>query len=98
MNTESTCPQCNIKVPINDELTKAIEICLSRIGEQDAELKTLANTYRNILKVLDLDDINGSNIFLKIPKLIAQIQRNPEQFNFIGPEVLQIIDKYSPET
>lgn len=76
---------------VTDQITELI-----RTGKaQEQELKTLANTWKGIIKVLDLETANSQTIFLKIPRLIAQIQRQPEIFNFISPEISAIIEKYA---
>lgn len=62
---------------------------------KEQELKALANTWKGILSVLDINEKNSGTIFLKIPRIISQIQRNPELFNFISPEINQIIEKYA---
>lgn len=91
------CDQCGSEIELSDDLKAAIRKLLIETDTQQADITKLVTTYQNILKVLDLEGLNGQNIFLKIPKLISTIQRNPERFNFIGPDVLAIIDKYAPK-
>jgi len=97
MNATLKCEKCGADVELSDDLKAAIRKLLTETDTQQADITKLVTTYQNILKVLDLEGLNGNNIFLKIPKLISTIQRNPERFNFIGPEVLAIIDKYAPK-
>lgn len=89
------CSICLAENQMCDHVAQNIGDLIRAKQKQAEELKALANTWKGILKVLDLENANGSNIFLKIPKLIAQIQRKPEMFNFISPEINAIIEKHA---
>lgn len=89
------CPVCKEDSILCTHIYQHFKTLSEQADQQKEDLKTLANTWKGILKVLDLESANAGNIFLKIPKLISQVQRQPEIFNFISPEINSIIDKYA---
>lgn len=95
MSEKITCKICQAEAHICEHIMAQIANLATANATQAAELKALSNTWKGILKVLDLEHANSSTIFLKIPGLIAKIQRNPEMFNFISPELTAIIDKHA---
>ena len=90
-----TCSKCQAENLLCEHVSKGLKDLVHERGAMLAELKVLANTWKGILKVMDLQNANAGNIFLKIPKIISQVKRKPELFNFIDPEINQIIDKYA---
>jgi len=93
-----TCKICNHEADFCDHVNSQITDLATTNKIQAAELRALANTWKGILRLLDLEKANSTTIFMKIPGIISKIQRNPEMFDFISPEMIAIIDKYADNT
>jgi hypothetical protein len=80
---------------IPEALARQIAALQTGKAQAEADAAALAKTWKNILKLFDLEGKTAAAVMMQIPRLIAKIQREPELFNFIDPALNQIIDKYS---
>jgi len=54
----------------------------------------VSKTYLSILEMFDLKNKSFQQLMMEIPKILIRVQRDPSLFNFITPEVNEIIEKY----
>ncbi|MCX6250718.1 MAG: hypothetical protein NTX61_08200 [Bacteroidetes bacterium] len=100
------CPHCKKEVPeFTDDIIRR-QVREQFISEQvkkvvflnkqlTADARAMATTYSNLLKMFNLDGKSGTQVLMQLPKILNQVQKNPEMFNFINPDLQLIIDKYA---